>query len=290
MRFRILCVIPLGIGAILAGCGGSSSSSGESANSGTTSAGGNSVVVGDFEVFDAGDGNSVLPAVNQSAERLFSISATANKTGNVAGNISDHTVAADYELLARLTAVSNDDNQLALYPSLNEFTGQINAMPAAIPGAWFRSYSDNGVIVGGSNSDTTGLFSLETQHVFTVPALVLAVPATRLGEGATWSTESPISTEAGASLGVLRTTGIVTALTTTALTVRVETVYVAQNQDDGAMMESIVEATYDTNTLLIRNGNVTSTIAFIDQVKRNGEPVTISSTHHIVHEIDEASP
>jgi hypothetical protein len=275
---RILVFLVLGI-QLLGGCGGSSGSGAGNSNPGGSTA------VGDFLVNEVGTDDLIQPSIARSVNRLFFIDASAISSTSIDGVTSDHTVTAEYELFANLE--SGDNNQLSLYPALQDYSNDLEGSSVALPGAWQRSYSRNGVILNASSTDTNGLFALESQHVFTVPALVLAVPDTALGQGASWSTDSAISTEEGEPLGVLRATGTITSLSSDELTVRSETLFIPLAVDDPASLQSIVEATYDVHTLLILDGNVRSTIAFAQQVRRNGEPVDLSSSLTIVHNIRE---
>jgi len=172
-------------------------------------------------------------------------------------------------LRADLTANSTDV-VLDMIPVLNRMEPAQQPMPTVIPGAWNRTYNLQGELLESRSTDTDGIFTFNTNGIFAVSGLMLAVPEEPVGAGADWY----FDTEDNGV--VLRTRVSVLDITDEQISISATTSLLSANNNQLDSFEETATGLYSTNSLLVSSMDVSRSINFTTNQNVNNEPAIIT--------------
>ena len=195
------------------------------------------------------------------------------------GDRHDETmISANFDITS-IFQDKNDTVEVSLIPVLNNFSESDLNQDEVLPGAGVRTYNHQGVFMVASMNDSDGMIAYNSQHLFSFPGFILAVPTTKVGEGARW--QYTLDVESGKVLTEVH----LSAIEQDTLAVTIASTYSTNDEDATVGYINTLQAIYDKASLAIRSGSSTFEISQTVGVSVNGEPVDYTAKNRIIHTI-----
>ncbi len=223
------------------------------------------------------DGDGGAPATASTAAEVatsmsrYDVEARSSSRMGVAQDTpSDSVLKARYSLAVERVA-RDGLFTLTITPEVESVSDGLEWVEGTLPGEWRRQYRQNGDFAGGRDSDEVSVFNWATQGLFSVPHLVLSLPAIRLEAGETWRRTDRQPN------GRLETEIELVGVTQDRISLRGSTVFMPFSDDGSFSWRETIEGSYERGSRMAIEVEIRHERRLSSVAKRNGAPIAISS-------------